>query len=149
MYIHAFLTVKMKVLSMIRPKDENNWNHVRKRFTQRMASVARVCEPCQDPSSSKDRVLFDNQEETVNWIAVESLSRQSGGLLIDLFLMSPGRWSSRFVHVQIPGSIGRERVIRNDNETLIGRRLASMLRPGPVKCFPFRRSCHRRSCFAD
>lgn len=37
--------------------------------------------------------------------------------------MSLTRRSSRFVHVQIPGSTGRERVIRNDNETLIGRRL--------------------------
>lgn len=69
--------------------------------------------------------MFDNQEETVNWIAVESLGRQSTGLLIDLFLMSLTRRSSRFVHVQIPASTGRERVIRNDNETLIGRRLAS------------------------
>lgn len=39
--------------------------------------------------------------------------------------MSLTRRSSRFVHVQIPASTGRERVIRNDNETLIGRRLAS------------------------
>lgn len=98
-------------------------NSVRKRL--RNDGGCRACKSTGGtPSSSKDRVLFDNQEETVNWIAVESLSRQSGGLLIDLFLMSPARRSSRFVHVQIPGSTGRERVIRNDNETLIGRRLA-------------------------
>ena len=112
-----------------------------------LAPVARANQPARDSSSSKDRVLFDNQEETVNWIAVESLSRQSGGLLIDLFLMSlVGRAASivsRFVHVQIPGSATREHVIRNDNETLIGRRLVSMLRSVAWNIFLFfTQPCH-------